>query len=302
RRALEALLGEYGIETTTSEGNFVFGRTRDSVWLRDALAGMGILVRAFPGHPLLDNAIRISCPGNRSDFERLEHALETILSPDALLFDLDGVLADVSESYRRSIVETARAFGVEVTRDDIAQMKAAGDANNDWIVTQRLLAERGVEADLDEVTETFERIYQGTEEKPGLRSTETLLLDPHKLAEWGERYRIGIVTGRPRKDAERFLREKGIAQYVEALVCMEDAPAKPDPEPVEMLLDQLSVERAWLVGDTPDDIQAARGASVLPVGVVAPGDGDTNVAEAMTRAGAARVLDSLAVQLEELLS
>jgi histidinol-phosphate aminotransferase len=302
RRALEALLGGHGIATTTSEGNFVFGRTDQSEWLRDALAGMGILIRAFPGHSLLGDAVRISCPGDPADFERLEHALATILEPEALLFDLDGVLADVSESYRRSIVETARAFGVEVTHEDIAEMKAAGDANNDWIVTQRLLAERGVDVELDAVTETFEEIYQGTEDEPGLRRTETLLLDPDKLAEWGERLRIGIVTGRPRKDAERFLREKNIAKHVEALVCMEDAPAKPDPEPVEMLLDQLDVDRAWLVGDTPDDIEAARGARVLPIGVVAPGDGETNVAEAMTTAGAARVLDSLAEQLEELLS
>lgn len=301
RRRLEAQLARHGLETTTSEGNFVFARTDDSVWMRDAMAGMGILIRAFPGHELLDDAIRISCPGDPDDFERLEHALETIFDPQAILFDLDGVLADVSESYRRSIIETVEAFGGEVTREQIAAMKAAGDANNDWILTRRLLAEQGIDVELDAVTETFEHIYQGTEDEPGLRRTESLLVDPARLDELSDRFTIGIVTGRPRKDAERFLREKHIDQYIEATVCMEDAPAKPDPEPVQLLLDRLGVERAWLVGDTPDDIVAARGARVFALGVIAPGDDESTVAEAMTRAGAARVFDSLSAQLQELL-
>ena len=301
RRVLEEVLARHGIETTTSEGNFVFGRCSDATWLRDALAGFGILVRAFPGHALLDDAIRISCPGDAEDFERLVHALETILGPDAILFDLDGVFADVSQSYRQSIIDTAAEYGVEVTADDVAKVKAAGDANNDWVVTQRLLAARDVYAELDEVTETFERIYQGTDDEPGLRATESLLVSKEWISQLAERHRIGIVTGRPKSDARRFLEENGLDHLIEALVCMEDAPAKPNPAPVALLKDKLGVERAWLVGDTPDDVRAARGADVLPIGVVAPGDEDSMVVEALTQAGAARVLKSLDQELEELL-
>ena len=43
----------------------------------------------------------------------------------AILFDMDGVLADVGESYRRCIVEAAAALGVEVTPMDIRAAKAA---------------------------------------------------------------------------------------------------------------------------------------------------------------------------------
>jgi histidinol-phosphate aminotransferase len=300
RAELEAILDSFGVEVTPSQGNFVFGRHDDAVWIRDALAGMGIMVRAFPGHALLNDAIRITCPGNQAGFSRLEQALSTIFAPDALLFDLDGVLADVSNSYRQSILETAKSFGVELSAEDISEAKAAGDANNDWILTQRLLASHDVDADLDEVTERFEHIYQGTDEQPGLRRTEELMVEPVFLDALAQRYKLGIVTGRPTKDAERFLREKDIARYFGAVVCMEDAALKPDPEPVELLLDKLDAERAWLVGDTPDDARAGRAAGVLPIGVVAPGHDGEVLRPALTRAGCARVLDTVD-QLETLL-
>lgn len=300
RSRLEELLERWGVDVSPSQGNFVFGRYDDPLWVRDALAGQGILVRAFPGDDLLGDAVRITCPGDEAHFARLERALGTIFEPDAILFDLDGVLADVSESYRQSILATAESFGVELTADDVSQAKAAGDANNDWVLTKRLLARRGVEADLEEVTRRFEQIYQGTEDEPGLRRTERLLVDRAYLEALAERFPLGIVTGRPRRDAERFLREKDIARYFGATVCMEDAALKPDPEPVERLLAELGVGRAWLVGDTPDDAAAARAAGVLPVGVVAPGHDHEVLEPALTRAGCARVF-SRVDQLEEIL-
>jgi phosphoglycolate phosphatase-like HAD superfamily hydrolase len=81
---------------------------------------------------------------------------------------------------------------------------------------------------------------------------------------------------------------------------MEDAARKPDPAPVRLALERLGVRRAWMVGNTPDDIRAAAGADVVPLGVVAPGDDLTVTAAALTAAGAARVLDRVA-DLEELL-
>jgi phosphoglycolate phosphatase-like HAD superfamily hydrolase len=54
------------------------------------------------------------------------------------------------------------------------------------------------------------------------------------------------------------------------------------------------------VGDTPDDIVAARGAGVVPVGVSAPGEASPAVAQAMAEAGAARIIADLS-DLERML-
>ncbi|MCC6527050.1 MAG: TIGR01548 family HAD-type hydrolase [Polyangiaceae bacterium] len=291
RTALAALLRELGAHAPASQGNFVLCRPRDPLWLRDGLAGLGIGVRAWPGNPKLGALARVTCPGDPATYARLEAALRAVLRPEAVLFDMDGVLADVSQSYRRAIVETAASFGVALSAEDVARGKAAGGANNDWELTRRLCAERGVEAPLAEVMKRFERLYQGTADAPGLWRAEPLIPTRALCERLARRVKLGIVTGRPRADAERFLATHGVRELFGALVCMEDGPLKPDPAPVRTALDELGVTSAWLVGDTPDDVAAARAAGVVPVGFA--GHGDATTQAALGRAGAAVVLESL---------
>jgi histidinol-phosphate aminotransferase len=300
RGRLFDLLGELGLRPQPSQANFVLARCDDPTRLRDLLAGLGIGVRVFPGREGLEDAVRIGCPGDGRAFARLEGALRAALRPEALLLDLDGVLADVSRSYRAAIEGTARRFGVELEPGAIGAAKARGQANDDWELTRALLAERGVEVPLDEVRAAFEALYQGTPQRPGLWTTERLLVEPERLAAWARRWPLAIVTGRPRGDALRFLETQGIAGSIAALVTREEAPLKPDPGPVRLALERLGVEAAWMVGDTPDDVRAARAAGVVPVGVRPPGEVDDVLEGALLDAGAARVLRGLD-ELEDLL-
>jgi histidinol-phosphate aminotransferase len=300
RDKLVTLLQELGATCIPSQANFVLARFRDSDWVKDALEGLGIGVRVFPGKPGLEGAVRITCPGNDEVFERLCDGLRSALMPEAMIFDLDGVLADVSGSYRATIIETAAAFGVAVTSEQISAQKAAGNANNDWVVTQRLCEQVQKPVAFEDVKEKFEEIYQGTPQAPGLRSTETLLTPKTWLDAIKEKMPLAIVTGRPRSDALCFLEEKGILECFDVLVCMEDAALKPDPAPVILALKKLGLKYAWMIGDTPDDIRASRGARVVPLGVLAPGDGE-DTKETLLDAGASRVLNET-LSLEELLN
>lgn len=290
RAQLAAMLRDHGFDVAASGGNFVLARGPRSEWLWAALRSLGIAVRRFAHRPGLTDALRITCPGEERWFVRLRAAIDAALAPEAVLFDLDGVLADVSGSYRVAIQQTAASFGVELSKDDVRAGKAAGDANNDWVLTQRLLAARGVDVPLAEVTARFERLYQGTAGRPGLCENEPFLVDRPTWTAWSERLPVGVVTGRPRADAERWLTKQGLRERCAALVCMEDGPLKPDPFPVRRALDLLGVTRAWYVGDTRDDLDAARACGVVPIGVVAPGE-DAELASAhLLEHGAARVL------------
>ncbi|HOU54048.1 MAG TPA: aminotransferase class I/II-fold pyridoxal phosphate-dependent enzyme [Myxococcota bacterium] len=288
RAALTARLADLGLHPFPGQGNFVLVRCPDAAWVRDALAGVGISVRAFPNHPDLRDDLRITCPGDPAAFDRLMAGLEQALDPQALLFDMDGVLADVRDSYLQAIGLTAASFGVPVTPEDVARAKALPGHNNDWVATRWLLSRAGVEVPLQEVIRRFEALYQGDGDRAGLHRLERLLVAPEVLRDLAARLPLAVVTGRPRRDARRFLEDQGIEDCFGALVCLEDAPGKPDPAPVRLAMDRLGVQRAWMIGDSPDDIRASRAAGVVPLGI------GTEEDRALLAVGAARVLGSAA--------
>ena len=301
RAKLRELLCTRAVNAFASQANFVFADVgRRAAFVHDGLRARGILVRDFPGRAGLETSLRITLPGDPADFQRLTTALDVVLAPEAIVFDLDGVLADVRASQRAAMVETAATYGVTVTMSDIEAALRTGDAANDWIVTQRLITARGMQADLETVTARFQALYLGTPDSAGLREHERLIVPRAVLARLADRLPLAVVTGRPRDEARWFLERVEIADLFGAVVCMEDAARKPDPAPVRLALERLGVRRAWMVGNTPDDIRAAAGAGVVPLGVVAPGDDLTVTAAALTAAGAARVLDQL-TDIEELL-
>ncbi|CAM9249461.1 unnamed protein product [Pylaiella littoralis] len=199
----------------------------------------------------------------------------------SLLFDMDGVLAEVTCSYRQAIIDTAASFGVTtVTADQITAAKIRGDANNDWKLTlslvQAALPPFAPIPSLEEVTARFEEAYQGKDGKPGLKDLETLIPAKGVLEELARRLPMGmaIVTGRPRRDCEYFLEKHGLAHLFKASFCMEDGPAKPDPFPVIRAAELLGVDpkNTALIGDTPDDILAAVRAGARGIGILTPKD------------------------------
>lgn len=298
RARLTSTLRPLGATVTDSQGNFILARSPRSAWLANALRSLGIAVRSFaPGGHLAD-ALRITCPTSAAETDRVERAIASALAPQAILFDMDGVLADVSGSYRRAIAVTAAHFGITITPADIAAAKARGNANNDWQLTLDLVRSRGGRAELPEVIREFQRAYEGDSQTPGLRDRETLIPDRAWLRRLATRLPLGIVTGRPRAEAAEFLARQGIADLFRVVVCMEDGPAKPDPAPVRSALARLGVGPAWLIGDTVDDLRAARAADVVPIAIPAPGDNQNP--DPLLAAGPAALLERLE-QLEELL-
>lgn len=88
REALFDAIERAGMRPVESAANFVFARCRSdkqALWLRDGLAGLGIGVRAFPGDPWVADGVRITCPGDKPQLERLLHGIEAVLSPHAKL-------------------------------------------------------------------------------------------------------------------------------------------------------------------------------------------------------------------------
>ncbi|MFH2052523.1 MAG: aminotransferase class I/II-fold pyridoxal phosphate-dependent enzyme [bacterium] len=300
RASIAGLMGELGLEALPSQANFVLARDPRAGWITAALSALGFVVRGWPGHPLLGDCLRVTCPTTPEDQGRFALALQTVLAPEALLLDLDGVIADEGGSYREAILAVLESFGVRASRQDVAAAKAAGSAANDWDVTCTLLRQAGLAPDRDEVVDRFQRAYLGGDGTPGLCAQETLIPPRWVIEDLARRLPLGIVTGRPRAEAFAFLERFDLSGLFGVVVGMEDAPAKPDPAPVRLALRRLGAQRAWMVGDTPDDLRAARAAGVLPLAVRPPDPRDAPGEDALVEAGAACILSNL-TGLRELL-
>lgn len=289
------------IHPAPSEANFVICKIAgiNVNKLHNLLREKGVFVRCYskkPGDPL-DNFLRFSC-GRPQDTDALICALESIKgtplfsdsihllekTPQILLFDMDGVLADVTKSYRKAIEATTRHFGVSVDMDMITNAKCRGNANNDWKLCQWLIKEHSTDnklVPLDDIVDVFQKVYHK------LRDDETLLISRDLLNQLSKQYPMGIVTGRPREEALYFLRFHNIESMFSSLVCMEDtALPKPSPEPVQKCFSALcstSNDIAWFIGDTPDDVVAALhcAENIVPIGF-------GNLFDALYAAGAPR--------------
>ncbi|AZH24443.1 TIGR01548 family HAD-type hydrolase [Haloplanus aerogenes] len=96
---------------------------------------------------------------------------------DAVVLDIDGVLVDVADSYRRAIVESVdRVYGQTVDDAAIQQFKNAGGFNNDWELTYAaalfvLAHDTGYDADVTAFTDAI------AEAGGGLDAAEAVIRD-----------------------------------------------------------------------------------------------------------------------------
>ncbi len=189
-----------------------------------------------------------------------------------IIFDVDGVLVDVSESYRVAISRTVEYFsGASVDNTLINMYKFTGGFNNDWELTAAILRARSCIVPYDEVVDKFQETYLGDNfngviknEKPFIEST---LLDSFV----NSGVECSVVTGRPSDEAEFALNRFGLREYLTQVITMNDVGekrGKPEPDGINMVLTDSEEVRAFYVGDTVDDMVAALRAGIEPIGAV----------------------------------
>jgi len=198
----------------------------------------------------------------------------------AILFDMDGVLVDVSRSYRHAIEETARHFiGREVVPGTVQRYKDAGGFNDDWRLTHTIISDNGVHVSFQRVVDAFQRRYRGGD-WDGFIAEEAPLVKSDTLQKISNGSRVlGLVTGRPDAEARWTLAHFGWTTLFPLVVPMEhqDGRGKPDPFPLQRALALLEAsgrlvrpEEAVYIGDTGDDMKAARSAGLWVIGIVPP--------------------------------
>jgi HAD superfamily phosphatase len=222
-----------------------------------------------------------------------------------LVFDMDGVLVDVADSYRETIVQTVKFFtGRAVTREEIQGYKNRGGWNDDWRLSQRLCADLGVEVDYDTVVDRFVRIFAGdARDGAGLIRNERWIARPGLLERLSESFDLGIYSGRRHWEIDLTLNRFAPGIRFDPRIAAEDVEnLKPAPDGLLLAASSRPDRTLWYVGDTVDDARCARAAGVTFIGIASPASPRHEETRArLFEEGAAAVLDDIN-QLEEVLA
>jgi beta-phosphoglucomutase len=182
----------------------------------------------------------------------------------AVLWDLDGTLADSREFHWRAWRETMSAAGVEVTE---TQFLASFGQRNDTILSKWL----GPEAAPDRIREighAKEALYRHFIQEEGIAPLPG-------AAEWvrrleRERWQQAIASSAPRLNVEVMARVLGFADAMGALVGAEDVQrGKPDPDVFLAAASKLGVppDHCIVVEDAAAGVEAARRGGMRGIGI-----------------------------------
>jgi HAD superfamily phosphatase len=189
-----------------------------------------------------------------------------------IVFDMDGVLVDVTESFRETIVRTVAHFaGVTLTHAQIQDYKNQGGFNDDWNLSHHVIAQHGVAVEFQTVVDYFQGLFHGGNGTDGLILRERWMAREGLFERLGARFDFAIFTGRMRWEAEVTLQRFAPSLRFDPIVGMEDVTAhKPAPEGLLKIAAANPDRKMWYVGDTVDDARSARAAAVPFIGVASP--------------------------------
>jgi phosphoglycolate phosphatase len=180
----------------------------------------------------------------------------------ALIFDLDGTLIDS----KLDLVLSVNATLAELGRAPLAHERICSYVGNGVpILIQRALGEDATNQEIEQGVSHFLAYYRAhmldhTVTYPGVREgLETLRKHP-----------MAVLTNKPVRFSQAILQGLGISHYFQRVYGGNSfATKKPDPEGVNVLLNELDVEprKAMIVGDSPVDVRTARNAGTWVCGV-----------------------------------
>ena len=183
-----------------------------------------------------------------------------------LVFDMDGVLVDVTESYRETIVKTVEHFtGKTIARDSIQDYKNQGGWNNDWLLSQKICHDLGVDLPYAQVVEYFNYLFLDQ----GMIHRERWLPRPGLLDRLAERFDLAIFTGRTTEEAEITLKREKMRERFFLVSANDVACEKPAPDGLLTIAALYPEKKLLYIGDTVDDARCAKAAYVPFIGIAA---------------------------------
>ena len=183
---------------------------------------------------------------------------------EAVLFDLDGTLADSVEDVAASANHVRCAFDL----DPLPLETLRGYVGDGIRVLMQRTLERDDPADLDRAIGIWKPHYEvhgldHTRPYPGIEELLRLAV--------ARGLRLGVVSNKLESLSVVMLEGLGWGPMFPVVVGGDSTrKRKPDPEPLLLAMERLGVSpgRTLMVGDSPNDIRAARAAGCASCGVL----------------------------------
>ena len=185
----------------------------------------------------------------------------------AIIFDLDGTLANTDPLHFKIWQELLEEHGIEIDREAY-QAKISGRQNPEII--QDFLPDFS-QQESNEFAEYKEQLFR--EQAQSLEPLAGFI----ELLEWIEKQQLktAVVTNAPRKNAEFMLDALNLTERFKTVVLGEEMTAgKPDPAPYQYCLKQLNIQssEAIVFEDSPSGIRSATSAGIDTIAVASTHD------------------------------
>lgn len=186
--------------------------------------------------------------------------------PRLVMFDLDGTLMDSVPDLAAAVDKMLMLLGREPA--GVARVRD-WVGNGSRVLVRRALAGQlehdGVSDELaDKALTLFMQAYAGGHELTTVYPGVVECLDWLREREM----KLAIITNKPAQFIEPLLEEKGLAGYFQWLIGGDTLPQqKPDPAALLWIMERADVtaERSLFIGDSRNDVRAARAAKVACV-------------------------------------
>ncbi len=180
----------------------------------------------------------------------------------AVVFDLDGTLADTAGDVQRALNRTLASEGLAPLDVPTVRLMIGGGPR---LLVLRALAELRSKQNryvVDKLTELFhdEYLRQETTDSRLFAGAADCLRRLH-----GSGTRIGVCSNKPEDICHKVVSDLGVADYIDVIVGSGSGlPRKPDPAPLLAVIEQLgsTPAAALYVGDSETDVKTARAAGV----------------------------------------
>lgn len=181
---------------------------------------------------------------------------------EALVFDLDGTLVETAADLHLILTEVMGEAGL-VAPPLPAVRGMIGDGAK--VLIERALAAIGAPAEPALVERLFARFRERYAEEP-CRLSEPYPGAAELLGSLqGQGIRLGLCTNKPHEATTGLLEALGLARFFDSAIGGDRLPSrKPDPGHLLAVLGELGTrpEAAAMVGDSRNDLLAARGAGL----------------------------------------